>query len=138
MPRSYSGSDRLHQDHLLPSKFPDLEVETPLRANRRESCEELGRFFSHVPMSYPNTTRKSPLVYPLSMPVKGVDGKFDYFLAGSGFHRSGAPQRQNSTKTGMVPYNMYTIVVGGGKCQGPTPGYDRLHRITYSLASFWT
>ena len=34
----------------------------------------------HVPMAYPNTTKqKVPLGYPLSTPVRGVDGKFDFF-----------------------------------------------------------
>ena len=90
--------DRLHRHHLLPSEFLDLELETP------PPCELEGilcRFsVSHVPMAYRNTTKqKSPLVYPLSMSVKGVDGKFDYSLAGLGFRRSGAPERRIPTET---------------------------------------
>ena len=44
---------------------------SPFRAN-------MGATFlvSHLPMPYPNITkRKSPQVYPLSMPVDGVDGE---------------------------------------------------------------
>src|SRR5664279_240489 len=73
----------------------------PLRANRRESCEELGYILVlHVPMAYPNTTKqKVPLVYLLSTPVMGVDDKFDFSPAGLGFRRSGAPEHRNPTKT---------------------------------------
>src|SRR5664279_1353133 len=73
----------------------------PLQANRRESCEELGyTLVLDIPMAYPNTTKqKVPLVYPLSTPVMEVDEKFDFFPAGLGFCRSGAPERRNPTKT---------------------------------------
>ena len=72
----------------------------PLRANRRESCEELGyTLLFGIPRAYPNTTKqKSPLVYPLSTPVMGVDEKFDFFPAGLGFRRRGAPERRDPTK----------------------------------------
>src|SRR5664279_2404377 len=81
--------------------FWTYSLKLPLRANRRESCEELGKILVlDVPMAYPNTTRqKFPLVYPLSTPVMVVDEKFDFFPAGLGFRRSGAPERRNPTKT---------------------------------------
>ena len=45
---------------------------------------------THHPMNYPNTTnQKSPMVYPHSTSVKGVDGKFDFFHQGSGFAEAG-------------------------------------------------
>ena len=54
---------------------------------------------SHVPMAYPNTTKqKIPPVYPRLMPVKGVDGKFDFFhqvpdFAKAGLCSIGIPQK---------------------------------------------
>src|SRR5664279_589646 len=81
-------------------------------------------------MAYPNTTKKkSPLVYPLSTPVMGVDEKFDFFPAGLGFRRSGAPERRNPTKTYVVPYHVCTNVLGVIDVQDATPGFDRLHRL---------
>src|SRR5664279_1042451 len=73
----------------------------PLRANRRESCEELGYILVlHVPMAYPNTAKqKVPLVYPLSTPVMRLDEKFDFSLAELGFRRSGSLERRNPTNT---------------------------------------
>ena len=85
-----SECGRLHRHHFLPSKFIDLlELET------HPSGEPEGillRFLvSNVPMAYPNTSKKKiPLVYPHSMSVKGVDGKFDFFPPGFRFCRSGA------------------------------------------------
>src|SRR5664279_3702052 len=57
----------------------------PLRANRRESCEELGYIFVlDVPRAYHNTTKqKVRLVYPHSTPVMSVDEKFDFFSNGA-------------------------------------------------------
>jgi hypothetical protein len=53
-----------------------------------------------VRRAYPNTTKqKVPVVYPLSALVMGVDEKFDFSAAGLGFHRSGALERRNPTKT---------------------------------------
>ena len=100
-----------------------------------------GRFFvSYVPMSYPNTTKREiPPVYPLSVPVKGVDGKFNFFfLAGLGFRRNGALERMNPTKTMLVACHMSKSVVRVVKCQDPTPGVTGFTGITYSLASFST
>ena len=51
-------------------------------------------------MAYPKTTKqKSPLVYPHSTSVKGVDRKFDLCPPGSGIRRSGALEHRNPTKT---------------------------------------
>ena len=49
----------------------------PFRANPWESFDHKGSFLvSHLSMNYPNITKHtSPQVYPLSMPVKGVDGE---------------------------------------------------------------
>ena len=71
-------------------------------------------FVFHVPMAYPNTTKqKSPLVNSRSTSVKGVDGEFDFFAPGFEFCRSGALDHRNPTKTLVVPYHMYTSLVGG-------------------------
>ena len=50
-------------------------------------------------ISHNTTKQKNPPAYPLSTPVKGVDGKFDFFPADLGFHRRGAPERRNPTKS---------------------------------------
>src|SRR5664279_5060760 len=65
--------------------FSTYSSKLPLRANQRESCEELGYILVlGVPRAYPNTTKqKVPLVYPLSTPVMGVDEKFDFFSSGA-------------------------------------------------------
>ena len=97
--RSGAECVRLHRHHFLPSKFIDLlELETH-PSDEPEGI--LRRFFVfHVPMAYHNITKKnSPLVYPLLMSVKGVDGKFEFFPPGFGFRRSGALEHRNPTKT---------------------------------------
>ena len=82
-------------------RFWTYSSKLPLRAKRRESWQGLGWILVlGLPMSSPNTTKqKNPPAYPLSTPVKGVDGNFDFSPADLGFHRRGAPERRNPTKT---------------------------------------
>ena len=70
-----------NRDQLLDQsivKFLDFRGRnSPFRANPWESCDHKSSFLvSQIPMPYPNITkRKIPHVYPLSTPVKGVDGE---------------------------------------------------------------
>ena len=97
--------DRLHRDHILRVEFRDLELKTTPSG---EPEGVLCRFLvPHVPISYPNTTnQKIPLVYPLSMLVKGLDGKFDFSVGGvrvSPKRRTGASESHQNLD-GAIPY----------------------------------
>ena len=87
------------------SSFWTLEVENPPFGRTRGNLVTTRASFlvSHIPMPYPNKTKqKSPQVYPLSMPVKGVDGEVRLFPIGvrvSGKRCSGASE-SNQTQGG--------------------------------------
>ena len=73
----------------------------PERRNGRESSEELGHtIVLRLPWVHPNTTKQIVAhCYLLRAPVKAIDDKFDSAPAGLGFHRRGAPERWNGTKS---------------------------------------
>ena len=68
-----------NRDQLLTSQVSGLrDRNSPFGRTRGNLVTRRARFLvSHLPMPYPNIIKhKSPLVYPLSTPVKGVDGEF--------------------------------------------------------------
>ena len=65
-------------DQLLSSQVSRLRVRnSPFERTRGNLVTTRDRFLVyHLPMPYPNIIRqKIPQVYPLSTPVKGVDGE---------------------------------------------------------------
>ena len=73
--RSVAGFNR---DLLLTSKVSAIRGQnSPFGRTRGNLVTTRGSFLvSHHPKPYPNAIKqKSPLVYPLSTPVKGVDGE---------------------------------------------------------------
>ena len=64
-------------------------------------------------MYYPNTTKqKSPLLYPLSTPVYGVDENVDFLVNGLGFRRKWRNGASESHKN-MHGYPTYVYNSGG-------------------------
>ena len=67
-----------NRDQLLTSQVSGLRDRiSPFGRTRGNLVTTQARFFvSHLPMPYPNIIKqKSPHVYPLSTPLKGVDGE---------------------------------------------------------------
>ena len=67
-----------NRDQLLTSHVSGLRGQnSPFGQTRGNLVTTRTRLLvSHLPTPYPNTIKqKSPHVYPLSMPVKGVDGE---------------------------------------------------------------
>ena len=59
--------------------FFSYNLKLPLRMNPREYYENMWYILVlHVPIAYPNTTKKIPLGHPLLTPLEGVDGKVDF------------------------------------------------------------
>ena len=103
------------------------------------NCDHTRALVSHLPMPYTNTIKqKSPQVYPLSTPVKGVDGEVRLFPSGSGFQRNGDPESRNPTKTKVVTLHRCKIVVRCLNGQDPTTACGQLQpgSVTRSIVKF--
>ena len=85
---------------------------------------------------YPNTTKqKSPLVYPLSTSVNGLDGKFDLFHQGPGFAEAGLWSIGISQKPRWCHTICIQVWCEVERAEDPTPACGRLHRHHFALHS---
>ena len=95
-------------------------METPIRVQRVETCENMGpNWVSNAPMTYPNTTKeKSPWSYPLSTPVEGVDETADFRSTVGGFDGTGGrgASEPHQKLGGAISY----VLECGGRFQEPT------------------